>query len=612
MTSRVGSLLVAGFLGAIALVAVVVIIILTDPGEAPDSAVIVASLRNDQVVLLGDPTEIRVTVTDDEPITRIALFVDGEPISADAQPVHDPAQGTYSASIPWLPARLGFVTISVTAQGLSGDESLIELRVEVTDDASRLGGALTVSATRTSAGAPIVGEPLRLQARARSQEAIVVRFRLEVGGTPVAESGAVESEPGVYDGILEWTPTQAGTVAVEVFAETTDGTQVRTELLLDVLGADVAGAAAATSQAQSAAPARTETAPAAPADEGFLSIQTPADGAGFGWTDDLEVEIVVFADGVGTLVGMTLFVDTVPVSNVSGLQALGDGAYSLAIPWEPSGEGTFILEVVAISNTNRRYDDRVTVTVDPAEEDEEDPEDGEEDPEDGEEDPEADDAGAEEGEDEEAVDEPPTVDLTPTAIDVGTGQSVVVTITNVGEGNLANAPILVSLTRSSDGLVLDEATVVLTLPADRSQVVELPISLTDSLEITVVLDRDNTIPESDESNNTISATFDPPLRPDLVLQALQLQPDRTVFVRVTNIGGSAAEPPIVVLIVLDGLIVEELSYDGPGPLTPQGTLDLPGSVLIGEGQSLSAIVDPANGIAESNDGNNAITVSIAP
>ena len=542
MTSRVGSLLVAGFLGAIALVAVVVIIILTDPGEAPDSAVIVASLRDDQVVLLGDPTEIRVTVTDDEPITRIALFVDGEPITADAQPVHDPAQGTYSASIPWLPGRLGFVTISVTAQGLSGDESLIELRVEVTDDASRLGGALTVSATRTSAGAPIVNEPLRLQARARSQEAIVVRFRLEVGGTPVAESGAVESEPGVYDGILEWTPTQAGTVAAEVFAETTDGTQVRTELLLDVLGADVA--VAATAQAQAAPPARAETTQAAPADEGFLSIQTPADGAGFGWSDELEVEIVVFADGVGTLVGMTLFVDTVPVSNVDGLQALGDGAYSLAIPWEPSGEGTFILEVVAISNTNRRYDDRVTVTVDPAEEDEEDEEDDPE--EDIEEDPEADDAGAEEEEDAEDVDEQPTVDLTPTAIDVGTGQSVVVTITNAGEGNLANTPILVSLTRSSDGLVLDEATVVLTLPADRSQVVELPISLTDSLEITVVVDRDNTIPESDESNNTISATFDPPLRPDLVLQALQLQPDRTVFVRVTNIGGSAAAPPIVV------------------------------------------------------------------
>ena len=595
MTSRVGSLLVAGFLGAIVLIAVVVIMILTDRGEVRDSAVIVASLRDDQVVLLGDPTEIRVTVTDDEPITRIALFVDGEPIAADAQPVHDPAQGTYSASIPWLPERLGFVTISVAAQGLSGEESLIEFRVEVTDDASRLGGALTVNATRTSAGAPVVNEPLELQVRARSQEAAVVRFRLIVEGTLVAEAGAVESEPGVYDGLLEWTPAQAGTVTADVFAQTADGTEASAQILLDVLGA-APPEPAATQQPQD------EEAPeeqAAPVDEGFLSIQTPADGAGFRWTDDLEVEVVVFADGVGRLVGMTLFVDTVPFANVEGLQALGDGTYSLTIPWQPSGDGTFILQVVAISDTNRRYDDRVTVTVDPDEEDEgEEDEDGE-DEEDGTED------------EEEPADEEAMPDLTPTAVDVGTGQSVVVTITNAGEGNLANTPILVSLTRASDGLVLDEATVVLTLPAHRSQVVELPISLTDALEITVVVDRDNTIEESDESNNTISATFAPPSRPDLVAQALQLQSDRTAFVRVTNVGGSPAEPPIVVLIVLDGFVVDELSYDGPGPLAPQGTLDLQSAVVIGEGQSLSAIVDPANGIAESNDGNNAITISIA-
>ena len=595
MTSRVGSLLVAGFLGAIVLIAVVVIMILTDRGEVRDSAVIVASLRDDQVVLLGDPTEIRVTVTDDEPITRIALFVDGEPIAADAQPVHDPAQGTYSASIPWLPERLGFVTISVAAQGLSGEESLIEFRVEVTDDASRLGGALTVNATRTSAGAPVVNEPLELQVRARSQGAAVVRFRLIVEGALVAESGAVESEPGVYDGLLEWTPPQAGTVTADVFAQTADGTEASAQILLDVLGA-APPEPAATQQPQDE---ETPEEQAAPVDEGFLSIQTPADGAGFRWTDDLEVEVVVFADGVGRLVGMTLFVDTVPFANVEGLQALGDGTYSLTIPWQPSGDGAFILQVVAISETNRRYDDRVTVTVDPAEEDE------------GDEDENGEDEGDEGEDDEGPADEEAMPDLTPTAVDVGTGQSVVVTITNAGEGNLANTPILVSLTRAADGLVLDEATVVLTLPAHRSQVVELPISLTDALEITVVVDRDNAIEESDESNNTISATFAPPSRPDLVAQALQLQSDRTAFVRVTNVGGSPAEPPIVVLIVLDGFVIDELSYDGPGPLAPQGTLDLQSTVVIGEGQSLSAVVDPANGIAESNDGNNAITISIA-
>lgn len=502
MTSRVGSLLVAGFLGAIALVAVVVIIILTDDGEANDSAVIVTSLREDDVVLLGNPTEIRVTVTDDEPITRISLFVDGEPIAADAQPVHDPAQGSYSASIPWQPVRLGFVTISITVQGLSGEESMTEFRVEVTDDANRLGSDPTVSATR-------------------------------VGGDLVVVDSPAEEAPGETEEEEQQASEQTG--------------------------------------------------------DGFLSIQTPAEGSAFRFSEDLQVEIVVFADGVGTLVGMTLFVDTVPIANVEGLQPLGDGTYSLTIPWEPTGEGTFDLEVVAVSDTNRRFDDRVKVTVGPEDEN------GEEE--------------VEQSEEEEQAEA--EIDLTPTAIDVGTGQSVVVTVTNLGGGDLVTQPVLISLTRASDGLVLDEAIVVLTLGAGRSTAVELPISLTEALDITVVVDSDDAIEETDEGNNTINARFEPPTRPDLVPQVLQLRPDGTVSVRVTNVGGSPAEPPIAVLIVLEGLVVEELAFEGPGPLAPQGTLDLFGTIVIEGGGTLSAIVDPANGIAESNDGNNVITITLS-
>ena len=591
MTSRVGSLLVAGFLGAIALVAVVVIIILTDDGEATDAAVIVTSLREDDIVLISDPTEIRVTVTDDEPITRISLFVDGEPISADAQPVHDPAQGTYSTSIPWQPVRLGFVTISVTAQGLSGEESTLEFRVEVTDDPNRLGSDLTVSVTRFGGGGlVVVDEPVRLQARARSQADVVARFRLEIAGVGVAESGAVESEPGVYDGILEWTPGAAGTVSLIVFAETADGVQASTELVLDVLTREEADAAAAAQDAAAEQAAAEDEAEVQAAD-GFLSIQTPAEGSRFRFGEDLQVEIVVFADGVGTLVGMTLFVDTVPIANVEGLQPLGDGTYSLTILWEPSGEGSFDLEVVAVSDTNRRYDDRVSVTVGPAEEAEE-----------------------EEGEEEEEEEEPaePEIDLVPIAIEVGASQTVVVTVANLGSGDLVARAVLISLIRTADGFVIDEASVVLTLGSGRSAAVELPISLTGRLDITVVVDSDDMVEESDESNNTISTTFDPPTRPDLVPQALQLRPDGTVSVRITNIGGSAAEPPIGVLIVLDGVVIEELSFDGPGPLAPQGTLDLFGSVVVEGGGTLSAIVDASNGIAESNDGNNAITITVTP
>ena len=582
MTSRVGSLLVAGFLGAIALVAVVVIIVLTDDGAADDSAVIVASLREGDVVLLGDPTEIRVTVTDDEPITRIALFVDGEPISADAQPVNDPAQGTYSASIPWQPVRLGFVTITVTAQGLSGEESTTEFRVEVTDDPSRLGSDLTVSATRFGGGGlVVVNEAVRIQVRARSQEDIVAGFRMEIGGVAVAASGALESEPGVYDGILEWTPNAPGTVSLIVFAETTASTEASTELILDVVSAADAQAAGTTPDATEE-PAEDAQA-ADQAEDGFLSIQTPAEGSVFALSDDLQVEIVVFADGVGTLVGMTLFVGTAPIANVDGLQALSDGAYSLTIPWEPSGEGIFDLEVVAVSDTNRRFDDRVTVTVGPAD-----------------------------GEDEEEDQSTAEIDLSPIAIEVGAGQSVVVTVANLGTGDLVARTVLISLIRTADGFVIDEASVVLTLGSGRSTAVELPIAITDSLDITVVVDSDGGVDESDESNNTISVTFAPPTRPDLVPQALQVGPDGTVSVRISNVGGGAAEPPIAVLIVLDGVVVEELSFNGPGPLAPQGTLDLFGSVVLEGAGTLSAIVDPANGIAENNDGNNAITITVQP
>ena len=582
MTSRVGSLLVAGFLGAIALVAVVVIIVLTDDGAADDSAVIVASLREGDVVLLGDPTEIRVTVTDDEPITRIALFVDGEPISADAQPVNDPAQGTYSASIPWQPVRLGFVTITVTAQGLSGEESTTEFRVEVTDDPSRLGSDLTVSATRFGGGGlVVVNEAVRIQVRARSQEDIVAGFRMEIGGVAVAASGALESEPGVYDGILEWTPNAPGTVSLIVFAETTASTEASTELILDVVSAADAQAAGTTPDATEE-PAEDAQA-ADQAEDGFLSIQTPAEGSVFALSDDLQVEIVVFADGVGTLVWITLLVDTAPIANVDGLQALSDGAYSLTIPWEPSGEGIFDLEVVAVSDTNRRFDDRVTVTVGPAD-----------------------------GEDEEEDQSTAEIDLSPIAIEVGAGQSVVVTVANLGTGDLVARTVLISLIRTADGFVIDEASVVLTLGSGRSTAVELPIAITDSLDITVVVDSNGGVDESDESNNTISVTFAPPTRPDLVPQALQVGPDGTVSVRISNVGGGAAEPPIAVLIVLDGVVVEELSFNGPGPLAPQGTLDLFGSVVLEGAGTLSAIVDPANGIAESNDGNNAITITVQP
>ena len=580
MTSRVGSLLVAGFLGAIALIAVVVIIVLTDDGKAQDTAAIVASLREGDLVLLNEPIEVRVTVGDDEPIVGISLSVDGTPIGSDAQPVNDPAQGTYSTSFPWQPTRLGFVTISVVAQGLSGEESTHEFGVEVTDNPERLGSGLRVDVSRLSAGgAATVDRPTRLRARARSED-VVVGFRLEVDGGTVAQSVADASEPGVFEGILEWTPDLPGTVVLQVFASTAGGEEASAELVLDVISA----AEAAQTEAAAAGPADEAAAAAVPSEagaNGFVAIQSPSEGETFAFSEDLTIDVAVFADDTGALVGMTLFVNTVPAANVEGLQALADGAYSLTIPWEPPQEGTYDLEVVAISDSNRRFDDRVTVTI---------------------------------GEGEEAEgDEGVGVDLSPTAVEVGVDQAVVVTIANLGEAPLANAPVLISVIRTADGFVIDEASVVLNLLPGRSTSVELPIVITEALPITVVVDSNEAVVETDESNNTLAATFAPPPRPDLIPQNLQVRTDGTAAVRISNAGDGPAAPPILVLIVLDGVVIEELGFDGPGPLAPQGTLDLFGSVAIeGGGRNLSAIVDPSNGVAESDDGNNTITINVSP
>jgi subtilase family serine protease len=100
------------------------------------------------------------------------------------------------------------------------------------------------------------------------------------------------------------------------------------------------------------------------------------------------------------------------------------------------------------------------------------------------------------------------------------------------------------------------------------------------------------------------------LRPDLVAQGLELSLDRIAIVRVANVGASPYSGTITVRIVFNGETIEELQFSGS--LAVQGSLTLSGSRPIeGEGQ-LSAIVDPANQIAESNEGNNAVAIVVTP
>ena len=126
----------------------------------------------------------------------------------------------------------------------------------------------------------------------------------------------------------------------------------------------------------------------------------------------------------------------------------------------------------------------------------------------------------------------------------------------------------------------------------------------------VVIDSGTEVAETNEFNNTFQATFAPLSRPDLVAQSLQLSGDGFVIVSIGNIGTANYSGPIVVRVVYNGAVVENLAFNGV--LAVQGSLTLSGSTsLSGTGQ-LTAVVDPENAVAEANEANNQITISVAP
>lgn len=576
MTSRAGSLIVAVFLGGVTLLAVFLILILTgDDDDAGGNALLQLSLDNGDVVLLGDPVELRVVARDDEPVTRIELKVDGVLISGD-RPVEDPANGTFSATLSWVPDREGSVSVEVEVLSLSGLVTTRVVQVEVTQNA-----ALVRSAPRLTIVSPPPlqrvprGVPLAVLVQAQSDDPIV-QFTLEVGDVVVdtVEAGADQSrgEPVT----LHYTPTADGIVVLRVRATTSGDADGIAELTIEAVAAELVEQAAQADEEEVSGEA------------GILSIRNPADGDEIEFSEGLEIEVVIDTVKTGTLQSIELYVNAVLTQSVRE-EPRADGSYLLTLPFRPGTTGTYALEVVATSTRNQRFDSRVDITV-----------------------------VAPEGEEEEPPDEDPTeeeetaqrADLTPRAVTVGEGNTVVIEVANAGTEPMGPTPVLFSVTRTADGLLLAEQVVILALGAGESRLVPLDLGLTETIDVTVIVDTTNVIQESNENNNTITSVFEPLSRPDLVAQDLQLSSDGLPIVSLVNAGSDTASGPIVVLILFEGLVLERLSV--AQDLATKGTLTLAGSVPVEGAGQLSAIVDPDNAIAEADEANNSITVSIAP
>lgn len=558
MTSRAGSLLVLALLGVLTVVAIVLILTLVgdDAGEPP---VLTLSLRDGDLVSLNEPLEIRVTARAEEPVTGVALFVD-EALVTQAVPVADPGRGTFSASLNWTPDRLGAVTITVVATKLSGTEATIDLQIQVIEGpVPGEDSTAVVILSPTQLQQVSLEQPATVLARAAADTQITSMV-LVVDGVEVAQTRPTQTENGQWNGIFEWQPTEEGPVTLVVLARAGGEEVGSAQVTVEVVSGPVA------------APPSAEGEPGG----GGLTIESPADNSEFAFREGLSIDLSIAAVQTGPLAAVELYANTVLVTTATP-EPLSEDLYRFILPFEPTEPGAYVLEVVAISADNQRYDDTVVISV-----------------------------LGEDGSDDTDAGLP---DLIPTAVSVGEGNSLVLTLANNGLAALQSTPILVGVSRSSDGVLLGETILNVTLSREGSRAFTLPIQLTEAINITVEVDTGNAVRESNEGNNTLTTRFEPLLRPDLTAQGLQVSADGIPIVRVSNIGAADYSGPLTVLLLFNGQPVEALTFDGA--LAAQGSLTLAGSVPITGAGQLSAVVDPTDLIAEANEGNNTLTITLS-
>ncbi|MCZ6708017.1 MAG: hypothetical protein O7A71_08750 [Chloroflexi bacterium] len=575
MTSRAGSLIVAVFLGGFSLVAVILIVILTGgDGDQDGSALLGTSLRDGDVVLLGEPIEIRISARDDEPVVRFALLVDGTLIT---QTVADDADdsGTFSGSLSWIPDRLGVVTLTVEAQSISGATTTREIRVEVSDSLQRVRAALRLTVVSPSALQRLpVTRPVGILVRAESDDP-VTRLELELNGITLESVLVQPEESGDSLFSLSYTPSGEGIVTLRIRAFTAGGNEGVTELTVEFVPDELAPG-----EEEDESPDEVS------GENGILVIRNPIDLEEIDFEAGLTIEIEIEAFDTGLLQSIELYVNTLLTQSVSA-EPFADGSYRVVLPFNPGAPGAYTVEVVAISTRNLRFDARVDITLREPQDEEPPPDEEQEDPADR-----------------------PQPDLIVFGLAVGESNTVVVTVQNVGQEPVGPVQILITVIRTADSLLLAEEIIPLVLGPGEGRLVQLELGLTDTIDITVIVDTANTVDEANEDNNTLSGVFEPLSRPDLVAQELEISEDGLPIVSLVNAGSDVANGPIAVVILFNGVAVERLSV--PQDLPSQGTLTLAGSIVLEGGGQLSAIVDPDNAIAEADETNNTITIEIAP
>lgn len=517
MGSRFGSIailiIIAAIIGAAGVIIYRLGLLGGDDGDVPP---VVVSIEDGALLLLGEPQNLTVSVASGTPITTINLLVDGS-LLAEAIPVYSADRGAYLGSLVWTPQQLGFADLRIVAVDEQGREAVRTLRVEVTDDDARIAAALRLEVLGLAPNQQLIArEAIRVALRASGAQAIA-RFEMLVDGKLEATIAPVLGEDGAYIASIDWTPFQTGDVEVEFrVVDAGDRTESRILRVTILEPGTVPGAASTDAagepqvdgdDAQSDAGGRGAVSVDTTSGEPAALIVAPTDGDDFRLTPDLTIDVELLSQNTGPLASVLLYVTPVAPDGTLGRSNLmfsaadslpATGEYRETVKglerWI-TGAGRYELQLVVFAADERRFDHRIVIRV---------IQDSETDA-----DEEADDTGEEAEQAGDADEDQDDVDLA--LIDAvqpdQNPERVNVSIRNLGSAPVERARVRISLTDSSDGAVISEALVTLSLGPNESANIPLDFTLDRDTNALVVLESSI---DADTSNNTLQVMLNVP------------------------------------------------------------------------------------------------------
>lgn len=501
MGSRIGSVAILLVIGGIVVAVVVVInrLDLLNTGE-PDAPVMVVSLDEGELVLLGEPQSITVTISSGSPITTLELLVDDGKI-ADVIPQYSEDRGAWIGSFVWSPERLGFANVQFVALDADGVESIRQIRVEVTDDQARVAAALRITVLGISPLQQFPAGTTILLAISATGSQPVERFEMLVNDNfVIAITPILDESTGRYAANIEWTPGETGEVDVTIVAVDEAG-RSESQTVPVVLVPQGGLARSSDPEEQTEEPATEESTPSdddADPGIGVARIESPSDGQRFTYDSDFSLDVELRATNVGTVESALLYLTPIAPDNTLGNSVLihsseshqpGDFRERIAdVERFITSSGSYELQLVIFTPEDDRYDHRIVIHVVAV----------------------ADQESGDQQEDDQGG-QPSTSDDIDLAI-VTARQAdddrnrLNVSITNASTVDIERTDVLISVADATTGAELATAAVTLGIESDDLRTIPLDLDLTPGEDIEVIVVLEASI-DTNNANNTFRVSL---------------------------------------------------------------------------------------------------------